>query len=339
MLEQRLTSELVRGPVSAFAAHGSASPAQPGSAFFGLWQAVYHLFGQWHAVGGSQALTDALTRRLESFGGTWETSAPVTRVVRTGSGVSGVDLADGRHLDAPCVVTAIEPRRALLELLDPPLDGVAGDELRGTHQGNAVQMLVHLAVDRLPEYTGAQPGDWNGLQSFVDTVGDLAAGFAAAEDHRLPEDPVPTYCFTTSALDDSLVPPGSGHHTVYLACPTAPFALRGGWEAAKQDFARRMIATVEKRAPGFSTTILDARIRTPEDMATELDWPGAHPMHLDITLDQLAFLRPTRRLASHATDVRGLFITGAGTAPVGGVAGSPGRAAAKAVLSRHPVRR
>jgi phytoene dehydrogenase-like protein len=131
-------------------------------------------------------------------------------------------------------------------------------------------------------------------------------------------------------LPGSLAP--TGHHTVYLACPTAPFRLHDGWESQQQEFVERMVDTVEARAPGFRSTIVDTVVRTPHDMATELRWPGAHPMVLDISLDQLAFLRPTRALASHATGVKGLFITGAGTAPVGGVAGSPGRAAAKAIL-------
>ena len=67
-------------------------------------------------------------------------------------------------------------------------------------------------------------------------------------------------------------------------------------------------------------------------MERELHWPGAHPMVLDVTLDQLAVLRPTPGLADHRTPVEALYITGAGTAPVGGIAGVPGRAAARAVL-------
>jgi phytoene dehydrogenase-like protein len=62
-------------------------------------------------------------------------------------------------------------------------------------------------------------------------------------------------------------------------------------------------------------------------------WPGAHPMHLDITLDQLGPLRPTRALGDHRAPVPGLYISGAGTNPSGGIAGSPGRMAARAVLA------
>src|SRR5204863_8448233 len=112
---------------------------------------------------------------------------------------------------------------ALLELLDPPLDGVPGAELAATHRSNSVQMVVHVAVDRLPAYTAAQPGDHHGLQSYVDELDELTAAFRAAEDRRIHL-PAPAYAFTTSALDSSLAPPG--HHTVYLPCPAAPFDVR-----------------------------------------------------------------------------------------------------------------
>ena len=72
-------------------------------------------------------------------------------------------------------------------------------------------------------------------------------------------------------------------------------------------------------------------------MAQELRWPGAHPMQLDISLDQLVFLRPTRRLAGHnVPSVAGLYTCGASTAPVGGIAGSSGKVAALALLKEQP---
>lgn len=74
-------------------------------------------------------------------------------------------------------------------------------------------------------------------------------------------------------------------------------------------------------------------------MADELRWPGAHPMYFDISLDQLAFLRPTRRLADHTVPgIAGLFTCGASTAPVGGISGSSGKAAALKALSALTAR-
>lgn len=333
MLRRYLSTDAVLAPIGAFAAHGNASPIDFGTAFSAIWQAVYHRHGQWHAKGGAQSLTDALVARLESRGGQVRCDTLVDKIVQRDGAVQGVVLEDGERIPAHVVVTAMDPRVALLDLLDPPLDGRVAADLRTAHHGNAVQMLVHIATDRLPPYRGAQPADYTGLQSFVDTFDSLERAFAAAQDRRLPEDPVPTYAFTPSALDDSLAP--EGHHTVYLACPAAPAIVRGGWEACKEEFADRMIETVEKRAPGFRDSIQGMSIRTPEMMEAELRWAGAHPMYLDLSLDQLISARPTVALGDHTTPVRGLFISGAGTAPVGGVAGTPGRAAAKAVLKRH----
>jgi phytoene dehydrogenase-like protein len=331
LLTEHLGSDLTRAPITSFAAHSSVGPDAAGGSFFAIWQAAYHRFGQWHASGGSGGLTTALVARLESFGGRVECGADVRRIDAGGGRVRGVETADGRRVEAPVVLTATQPQYALLELLDPPLAGRAGAALRAVHVGNAVQCVLHVATSALPPYRNAQDGDWNGLQSHAESMAEVGAGFRAAEARRLP-DPPTTYAFTTSALDDTLAPPG--RHTVYLACPSAPFALDGAtWEDAGPAFTEAMLDSVELVAPGFRDTVLATHLRTPAEMARELRWPGAHPMHVDITLDQLALLRPTKGLAGHRTPVPGLFLTGAGTAPVGGIAGAPGKAAAQAVLS------
>ena len=333
LLERTLLSDLTRAPVSAFASHSSAGPHSAGGSFYVFWQAAYHLFGQWHPRGGSQALTDALVRRLEGWGGEVRVDSPVARIDARDGVARAVELEDGTRLDASAVITAVDVQVALLDLLHPPLSGQDGRDLAAAHRGNAVQLVVHLATDRLPPYRGARDGDWNGLQSHVDTMEQLRRGFLDAEARRLPEEP-PTYCFTPSVYDDSLAP--AGRHTVYLACPSAPFDVLGGWEGQAEAFADAMVEQVEQHAPGFRESIRARTVRTPTLMAEELRWPGAHPMFLDISLDQLAFLRPTRRLAGHTVPgVRGLYTCGASTAPVGGIAGSSGKAAALALLKQR----
>lgn len=335
LLQTALPSDLTRAPISSFASHSSAGPHQPGGSFYVFWQAAYHLNGQWHPKGGSQSLTTALVKRLEQWGGEVRTDAVVETIeARTGT-ARAVTLETGERIAASAVITAVDVQTALLRLLDPPLAGQAGADLGAAHRGNAVQLVVHLATNKLPPYPGARPGDWNGLQSHVDTLEELRRGFLAAEAHRLP-DPVSTYCFTPSVYDAGLAP--AGQHTVYLACPCAPSEVDGGWEDQKEAFADAMVAQVEAHAPGFTGSILARSVRTPTLMAQELRWPGAHPMHLDISLDQLAFLRPTRKLAGHTVPgVQGLYTCGASTAPVGGIAGSSGKAAALALLKAQPV--
>jgi phytoene dehydrogenase-like protein len=329
LLRRWLPSNLTRGPVAAFAAHAGVGPAVPGSAVFALWQAAYHRFGQWHGRGGAQALTDALTRRLAALGGELRCSAAVDRIDATGGWVRAVVLDSGERLDASTVVTAIDPKVALLDLLDPPLGDRDGADLAAARRSNVVQAIVHVATDRLPAYPDSRPGDWNGLQSYVDRLEDLTAAWNQAEAGLLP-DPLPLYAFTASAIDDGLAPPG--HHTVYLACPAAPSRVEGGWVARRNEFVDRALAVVAERAPSFAASVQGVASWTPDEMERVERWPGGHPMYLDLALDQLGPLRPTRRLGGHRTPVRGLYISGAGTSPTGGIIGTPGRSAAMKVL-------
>ncbi len=334
LLRRRLPSDLTRAPISAFAAHAGVGPSMPGGAIYAWWQAAYHLFGQWHARGGAQGLTDALVRRLESLGGELRCGAAVESIDAPDGRVRAVVTEAGERIGAGAVITAMDPKTALLQLLHPPLAGQDRADLTAARRGNVVQALVHVATDRLPPYPNARPGDWNGLQSFVDRLDDLVTGWAASEARRLP-DSLPLYAFTTSAIDDTLAP--SGHHTVYLACPAAPSRIEGGWPSWREEFVERCLETVEDRAPGFRSSIVGVATHTPDQMELDGRWPGAHPMYLDLALDQLGPFRPTRRLGRHRTPVQGLYLSGAGTGPTGGIAGTPGRAAAQALLADTPT--
>ncbi len=336
LLRRWLPSDLTRGPVAAFAAHAGVSPVVPGSALFAFWQAAYHQHGQWHARGGAQGLINALVTRATALGVEIRCAAPVTRIDTTGGRVRAVHVGgpDGDRIPTAAVITAIDPKLALLELCDPPLSGRDGTDLAATRRGNVVQAVIHLATTSLPAHADARPGDHDGLQSYVDSLDDLTTAWVRAEAGLLP-DPLPLYAFTHSGMDDSLAPPGQ--HTVYLACPAAPARIEGGWEANADRFLDQALTQVDRHIPGFSSTVIGHAIRHPDLMVAGEGWPGAHPMHLDIAPDQLGPFRPTRRLGSHATPIDGLFISGAGTNPSGGIAGTPGKLAAQRLLTTKPT--
>lgn len=241
---------------------------------------------------------------------------------------TGVRLTGGERTAAATVTAAIDPRTALLE---PALSGPVAADLAATRRSNVVQAVIHVATRSLPAYPDGRPGDWNGLQSYVDHVDHLSAAWTRAAAGLLDDRP-PLYAFTCSAIDDTLAP--AGHHTVYLACPAAPARLEGGWSAHTNRFVESCLDIVVERAPGFRDSIIDLSVRTPELMEAE-GWPGAHPMHLDLSWDQLGIFRPTPALARWRTPISALYITGAGTNPTGGIAGTPGRQAARALLSEH----
>ncbi len=330
LLKRWLASDLTCGPVSAFAAHANVGPNMPGGALFALWQAAYHLFGQWHARGGAQALIDALLVRLASYGrAEVRLNAPVARIEAPNGRTQAVLLETGERIATDAIITAMDPKQALLDLLDLPLSRTVATDLAAARRSNVVQALVYVATNRLPPYPNATPDEYTGLQSYVDSLEQMRQGFIQAEAGLLPQ-PLPLYAFTMSAIDPSVAP--TGGHTVYLACPSAPGEIRGGWDAWRDTFANPCLDIVETRAPGFRASVQGYSVFTPLDMERASRWPIGHPMCLDLTLNQLGPFRPTRRLGNHRTPVRGLYLSGAGTNPAGGIAGTPGKMAAQTLL-------
>jgi beta-carotene ketolase (CrtO type) len=51
-----------------------------------------------------------------------------------------------------------------------------------------------------------------------------------------------------------------------------------------------------------------------------------------MSIDQLLAFRPTPSLAAYRTPIKGLYLTGAGTHPGGGITGLPGRNTANVVM-------
>jgi len=333
LLDEYLPSERLRAPIAALAAHATVGPDQPGGSFYAIWQAAYHLSGMWHPRGGSGSLALALERRLVSLGGRVRTGADVARIELRRGRVAGVTLRSGEKIAARTVVAAINPKIALLDLLPP---GVAAERLlqrvRATTISNAVQFVVHVALTELPAYR-AVPGDdaWNGMAAMTRDVAQVGRAFAQAVAGEAPDDP-PVYAFTPSAIDGSLAPPG--RHTLYLACPAYPYRFADGsrWRDVAQREAERLVTAMEPYAPCLRDRILAVMPRTPAQAEQEIRLVGGHPMHLDLTPDQLLFLRPLPGLGRYRTPLPGLYLSGAGTNPAGGVIGSPGRNAAWRVL-------
>ncbi|MCA1668234.1 MAG: FAD-dependent oxidoreductase, partial [Thermomicrobia bacterium] len=127
----------------------------------------------------------------------------------------------------------------------------------------------------------------------------------------------------------------------YIACASYPahFADGTSWQRRGEGEAHRLLDAVEERAPGFKDGVTGLAWRHAEDWEAEIGLLDGHPMHLDLTLDQLGAFRPLGQLASHRTPIAGLYLTGAGTYPTGGVSAVPGRVAARVLLRDRRKRR
>ena len=105
--------------------------------------------------GGPGAVTQALAAIATKAGAQIVTGARVTRIgVRDGR-ASGVELDNGQALEARAIVAAIDPRRAILDLVDPVELPVRFRERMKHIRARGVTAKINLALSGAPVVPGA----------------------------------------------------------------------------------------------------------------------------------------------------------------------------------------
>jgi phytoene dehydrogenase-like protein len=339
-LESWFESEPLRATLATDAVIGAwASPATPGTGYVLFHHVMGETGGQrgvWAYVqGGMGALSESLAAAARAAGAELECDAPVTRILLRDGRAVGVELEDGRTLEAKRVLSGTDPQRTFL--------GLVGREALPPEFARAIESLdfrspslkLNLALDRLPEFAsrpgGAGPQHRGTVHVGALDLDALDASFAAAQVGRLPEQPM-VELTVPSALDPSLAPPG--RHVASLFVQHVPWQPEGGgWSAARDPFADRVLALVDQVAPGFSSSVLHREVLAPPDLERIFGLTGGNIFHGAMTPDRLFLMRPVPGHARYATPIPGLYLCGAGAHPGGGVMGACGRNAALAVLA------
>src|SRR5205814_6701784 len=109
-----------------------------------------------YAVGGPGALADALAAAARGFGAEFRTGAEVARIdVRDGR-AHGVVVASGEEIPARAVVSGADPKRTLLDLIDPVALGPSLGWRAGNIRTPGVVAKVNLALSALPRFPAAE---------------------------------------------------------------------------------------------------------------------------------------------------------------------------------------
>jgi phytoene dehydrogenase-like protein len=130
--------------------------------------------------------------------------------------------------------------------------------------------------------------------------------------------------------DPSLAPPGQ--HVLSAVVQYAPYDLAEGWAESRDAFLDATLRTLERYAPGIRQHIVATELLTPPDLERLFGAQGGHWHHAELALHQFLMLRPVPRWAQYRMPLDGLYLCGAGCHPGGGVMGSAGRNAARAML-------
>lgn len=282
-------------------------------------------------AGGPGALAAALAAAFRRAGGEIRTGAPVARLlVDEEARAHGVVLADGQILRAATVVSALDPKRTLLDLCEP--DYLPAELLwRLRHyRAHGALAKVNLALSDLPSFPGVDRDALTGLVRVGPDLDALERAFDHAKYGR--PSPVPWIEFTIPTLiDPSLAPAGA--HVLSAYVQFAPYALReGGWDAARAGLERAVLGLLDDHAPGLRARVVAAETVTPVDLECQLGLTGGHVFHGELALDQLFTMRPLLGLGRYRTPVEGLFLCGSGTHPGTGMTAGSGWLAAQEIL-------
>jgi phytoene dehydrogenase-like protein len=297
------------------------------------WYALVHTRPPGRAVGGSGALTAALAERLRRTGGAIRLGDGAAAMTTDAHGLTGVLTDSGEQIRCRAVLAGCHVLTTL-ELLGD--EGLLSRGRAAVRVGNGIGMAVRLGTTDLPCYPSAggatSYNPYSAMQLIVPSRTNLRAAYGEFLAGLTPTDP-PVLLMSFSALDPSIAPPG--RHNVTLWAQWHPYRLASGesWDSVGERAADRIVAQVDKVAPGFAGTIEHRWVQTPLDLERELGLRRGNIMHVEMGLDSMFGYRPLPELAGYRTPVRGLFLTGASTHPGGGVFGASGRTAARVMIA------
>ena len=316
-----------------------ASPYAPGTAYVLL----HHVFGEvngkrgvWgHAVGGMGAITQAMAQEALNLGVEINTDCEVAKVCVDGRGAQGVQLADGRVIDAHCVVSNLNPKLLYLKLIgESALDPDFAQRIRNWKCGSAT-FRMNVALSELPDFTclpgkSAQDHHQSGI-IIAPSLRYMEQAYFDARTLGCARAPV-VEILIPSTVDDTLAPPGK--HVASLFCqhfnPELPNGL--DWDEIREPAADLVIDTVTRYAPNFKDAVLGRKALSPLDLERVFGLTGGDIFHGALTLDQLWSARPVLGHADYRGPMKGLYMCGAGTHPGGGVTGIPGHNAAREII-------
>lgn len=284
-------------------AHGCLKLEDLLSTAFGITlNAAGHAVGWPIPEGGSQSISNALARVLESFAGRIVTSTPVKDLNQLGS--PDLTLCD------------VSPHQFL---------ALAGDRLRVSFR----KLLSHYKYGPgafKVDWALREPIPWRAkecLRSATVHLGgsmeEIAASERLAADGKPPERPF-VLLVQPTLFDVTRAP--AGKHTAWAYCHV-PNAWPGS--ALKQ-----IEDQIERFAPGFRECILATAVHDPRQLqAWNQNLVGGDVVGGSMTVEQVMF-RPTWR--RYGTPLRGVYLCSSSTPPGGSVHGMCGYWAAKRAL-------
>ena len=334
-LDSRFESVEVKASIAPRGMTGiDMGPMSAGSAYMMLhyWPEPGTAWGR--VPGGMGTITQALAGAARSLGAEVYTEAEVASISVKRGRVVGVELADGRTIEARVVVSNADPKRTFQKLVEPEyLDSDFLTQVEGI-SAEGMTFNIHFAMSGLPEFK-AFPGEGQGPQHqglfwIAPTVEYLERAWDEAKFGSPANEPYLTGIIH-SVMDPSMAPPGKHYMTVYGQW--APYHLRDGdWNEIGDSYVKHCVDLMTEYIPNLPEVIDDYFLVSPKELEDRLYMSQGHMFHGECVPGQLFQHRPFSGWADYRTPIKDLYMCGAGTHPGGTVTGAPGHNAAHEIL-------
>jgi len=278
-----------------------------------IYAMIHYLEREWgvhFAMGGTGALVQALVKLLQDLGGTLRLNSPVEELLVENGATAGVRLRSGETLRANIVVSNADVSNFYQKRVPSSHRRKWTDSRLRRMRYSMSLFLIYFGTNRTyPDL--AHHTIWLGPR-YKGLLDDIFHHRILAEDFSL-------YLHAPTRTDPSLAPPG--HECFYVLSPVPHRGTPGDrieWDKAKEEYADRILATLEKSLiPNLRKHLVSKLLFTPLDFENRLDAYVGSAFQFEPVLTQSAWFRPH----NVSEEVKGFYLCGAGTHPGAGVPG------------------
>lgn len=347
LLDEWLTEPWLKAPLARLSAELGMAPSQKSLAIGAMMMSLRHNPGMARPRGGTGALVDALVKCVRHYNGVILTEQTVEKVLVDNGKAVGVRIANGKEYRAKHgVISNIDAKRLFLNLVDPADIDSADPKLRHrldkriiNNNESLLKIDCALSEPLKFEQYNHQDDYLIGSILIADSVEQVETAHHEAARGRIPDQDPSMYVVMPTQLDPSMAP--EGKHTLWIEF-FAPYQIAGaentglngtGWtDTLKNQVADRVLEKLADYSPNLKHSVIARRVESPAELGERLGAYRGNYYHVDMSLEQMVFLRPLPEIANYQTPIKGLYLTGAGTHPGGSISGMPGRNCARTFL-------
>ncbi|MCG8358961.1 MAG: NAD(P)/FAD-dependent oxidoreductase [Kiloniellales bacterium] len=286
-------------------------------------------------IGGMGAIIDAMEVSVTARGVTIYKGKPARQIATKDGKVAGVTFDDGTALEAPIVISAMNPHLTvdIVDSDDPRWAEVRSKRRAQPLRGKAFKIV--LALDGVPRYgfaeDDAQAEALAAAQLRVaPSIEYLEESYSEMLLGKVPRNPV-IWGLCSSMTSPGLAP--EGKHVLSLNIGNAPYRLKGtSWAEERDALFDRVLDILEEWMPDIRNIIIDSSMLDADEFESEYGLVEANISHGDMLPFRQFWMRPFPGLQNYRTYTEGLYLSGNGTWPGNFVSGIAGHNVARAVL-------